>query len=99
MDKNTTKAEEIMSEITKEQVQEMLRKGECSFIFMKANGEEREANGTLHPDYLPIQDEDAPKGNSNETDETVTYWDLDACNWRRFRLDSLLSFPIVVEER
>lgn len=80
-------------ETTKEQVQEILRQGECSFIFLKANGDEREANGTLHPDYLPIRDEDAPAGNSNETEETVTYWDIDAENWRRFRLDSLIDGP------
>ena len=77
----------------KERIQETLRKGECSFVFRKANGEEREANGTLHPDYLPMRDEDAASGGSNETEETVTYWDLDACNWRRFRIDSLISGP------
>lgn len=83
---------------TKEEIQAILRRGECEFIFTKVNGEERQANGTLHPDYLPQLDPDAPKGQSNETEDTVTYWDLDACNWRRFRIDTLTYGPVLTEE-
>lgn len=77
----------------KEVIQEILRQGECSFVFRKVNGDERQANGTLHPDYLPLADPDRPAGNSNETDDTVTYWDLDAQGWRRFRIDTLIQTP------
>ena len=82
----------------KEELQDILRQGECEFIFIKKNGEEREALGTLHPDYLPIQDQDAPRGQSNETEDTLTYFDLNANNWRRFIIDSLISDPELVVE-
>ena len=82
----------------KEVIQEILKRGECEFIFIKVNGEERQANGTLHPDYLPQIDWNDSENRSNETEDTVTYWDLDANNWRRFRIDSLTYGPVVTEE-
>ena len=83
----------------KEELLEIFRKGECEFVFRKANGDERQANGTLHPDYLPAVDEDREKGDNHEHDGVLTYWDLDANNWRRFTIDALLQGPVLTEER
>ncbi|RLA60640.1 MAG: hypothetical protein DRQ89_12510 [Epsilonproteobacteria bacterium] len=78
----------------KEEIQEVLRQGECEVIFRKANGDEREMICTLHSDYLPAVDPDAPKGESNETEDVVTVWDIEAAGWRRFRIDSILEGPV-----
>jgi len=80
----------------KEEIQETLRQGECEVIFRKANGDEREMVCTLDPSYLPDLDPDAPKGKSNETEDVVTVWDIEASGWRRFRIDSLISGPELV---
>ena len=80
----------------KEEIQNLLRQGECEVVFTKANGDERQMVCTLHPDFLPYVDHDAPKGQSNETDEAVTVWDVEAQGWRKFRIDSLIEGPVVV---
>jgi hypothetical protein len=67
-------------------------------VFRKVNGDERQAVGTLHPDYLPQIDQSESKGNpSNETEDTVTYWDVEAGGWRRFRIDLLVWGPELME--
>lgn len=78
---------------TKEKIQAVLRQGECEVVFTKANGDEREMVCTLNSEYLPDFDPDAPKGESNETEDVVTVWDVEAAGWRRFRIDSLISGP------
>lgn len=79
----------------KEEIQEVLRKGECEVIFTKANGDERQMVCTLEPSYLPTIDPDAPKGESNETEDVVTVWDVEANGWRRFRIDSIIEGPFL----
>jgi len=81
---------------TKEKIQDLLRQGECEVVFTKANGDEREMVCTLHTDYLPEFDEDAAKGNNNETEDVVTVWDVEADGWRRFRIDSIVSGPVLI---
>ena len=80
----------------KEEIQNLLRHGECEVVFTKKNGDERQMVCTLHPDYLPAVDPDAPKGKNNENEETVTVWDVEAAGWRMFRIDSLVDGPVVI---
>ena len=79
----------------KEEIQAILRKGECEVIFRKKDGSEREMLCTLHPDYLPQTDrEDGQSASrSTATEETVTVWDIEASAWRSFRIDSIISGP------
>ena len=83
--------------MNKHEIQELLRQGECEVIFTKKNGDEREMVCTLHPDYLPQVDPDAPVGKNNEHEGTVTVWDIEADGWRMFRIDSLVRGPELVE--
>lgn len=82
--------------MNKEEIQETLRKGECEVIFTKKNGDEREMVCTLHPDYLPVKDNDAPAGTNHENEHTVTVWDVEAAGWRMFRIDSIVSGPELI---
>ena len=91
-----------MTTALKEKYQTTLRRGLCEVVFTKANGEERQMTCTLHSDYLPpiSEEEDnpsKPKRTSNETDDVVTVWDVDAEGWRRFRLDSIVQPPTLIE--
>ena len=79
----------------KEEIQEILRQGECEVVFTKANGDERQMVCTLNSSYLPAIDPATPEGNSNETEDVVTVWDVEAAGWRRFRIDALISGPIL----
>ena len=83
----------------KENYQRVLRSGVCEVVFTKANGDERQMVCTLHPSFLPeIEESDNPdKKSSNETDDVITVWDTEADGWRRFRIDSLVQPPEIVE--
>ncbi len=82
---------------TKEQVQEILRKGECEVVFTKKDNTVREMRCTLHPAYLPVQEEGSG-AKKPPNDEVVAVWDLDEQAWRSFRLDSLHEgYPFFVE--
>ena len=89
---------EFPSIARKEVIQQVLRQGVCELVFTKNNGDERQMTCTLHPNFLPEIEESAnpDKKSSNDTDDTVTVWDVDADGWRRFRIDALTQFPLLV---
>jgi hypothetical protein len=68
-----------------------LRAQVAEVIFDKENGERRLMHCTLNPHYLP-----EGTGYPDQTDpDVVTVWDLDQKDWRRFRLDRVLSIQAV----
>jgi len=89
--------------IEREEFESLLRRGTVEFVFEKANGEAREAIGTLHPSKLPLRDEDperdrkaAEKREANP--DLVTYWDEEAGAFRSLHLCKLLELPVLVDE-
>lgn len=77
-----------------EEFVQLLRENESvKFKFIKKNGEEREANGTLNFNAIP--ETACPSGTQKYEDpiDVVKYYDLDKEGWRSFRwnqFDSLL---------
>lgn len=76
-----------------DQFRELLRTNqELEFSFKKRDGSVREACGTLSPKVL-----EANFGESSFSDKSapsptnVTYFDLDACAWRSFVFENLVS--------
>ncbi|MBQ4394469.1 MAG: DUF2693 domain-containing protein [Paludibacteraceae bacterium] len=63
-----------------------LQNGILRFRFVKANGDIRDAKGTLHP--LLIPDDKAPKGTETGKPDfsTIAFFDLDKQEWRSFRI-------------
>ena len=63
-----------------------LKNGILRFRFTKANGEIREAKGTLHP--LLIPEDKMPKGTGITLPKysSVAFFDLDKQDWRAFRI-------------
>ena len=64
------------------------------FSYFKKDGSIREARGTLNPLLIP---ENKMPRNGFETDNgtpagTFAYYDIDAGDWRSFRLDNFIGF-------
>ena len=76
------------------------------FSYLKQNGEQREATGTLYPPRLPalIEDDEQKAARLRKAAEyrvanptMVTYWDLQAAAFRKVNLDNLVGEPVVIE--
>ena len=71
-----------------------LRKGVIEFKYIKKNGEERTAKGTLNIDIMGSKN--APKGTGYEvTDTNIRYYDLNSEGWRSFIVDNLIEWKII----
>ncbi len=70
----------------------LLERALVQVSFEKAGGALRLMKCTLHPSRLPETDEPIAR---QEPSEKVTVWDVDANDWRSFRLDRLHSFLIL----
>ena len=74
-----------------------LKTGEATFMYRKSNGRIRKARGTINKQLIPHEDWNTVKNPFRKTDESslriqkfVTYYDLDAGEWRRFKVFSLV---------
>lgn len=67
--------------LTPNELRNILRKKIVNFEFVKLNGEDRLATGTLRMDIIPKKDH--PKGiRPSNKEKVVTYFDLDKMQWR-----------------
>jgi hypothetical protein len=75
---------------------EKLKVGEVTFLYRKSNGKVRKAVGTLSKERIPREDWLSVKNphkndeNSIRLEKTMTYYDLVAGEWRKFKILSLL---------
>lgn len=68
-------------------LKDKLDKGIAHFIFIKKNGEEREAWGTTSPSF--VEKYINGRGVSRETYCTTAYFDIEKCGWRSLRWESI----------
>ena len=80
--------------MNKNEMVEKLHEGICKVTFTKKNGENRVMNCTLKKEVLKetLGDSFKEESNSMDTDEVVTVMDIDKGLFRRFRVDSVISF-------
>lgn len=80
--------------MNKNEMVEKLHEGICKVTFTKKNGENRVMNCTLKKEVLKetLGDSFKEESNSMDTDEVVTVMDTDKGLFRRFRVDSVISF-------
>lgn len=73
------------------ELKELLKNNIVEVVFQKANGEVRKMKATLNETYiLPV----VGKGQvSNPDVQTVV--DVEINEWRRFRLDSIISYKVI----
>jgi len=67
-------------------------------VFKKVDGTERIMNCTLHPDVLPPQEPKETVTERKEPTTAVAVWDIDAKDWRSFRIDSIIAVSIGDED-
>jgi hypothetical protein len=89
-----------MKTYTRNEVIDLLRNNVLSLQYGKADGTIRDAKATLLPEHVPQKDrteESIEKSRVfNESNpDVVTYWDLDANGFRRFKMDALVNESVV----
>jgi hypothetical protein len=89
-----------MTNLTKEQLSELLHSGECVVEFTKVNGELRTMPCTLSESLIPPMPVhvtntdnpvDFPKPKKKENPDVMSVWCLDKKEWRSFRVANVLS--------
>lgn len=71
-------------------LKEKMRSGEVKFTYLKKDGSERTARGTLNIDIMGT--ENAPKGTGDVYNDNVTrYFDLNSNGWRSFINSELIN--------
>ncbi len=84
--------------IDKYALKEQLQNGVVTVVFEKKDGTERTMRATLSDLYIPQVEEPAmlseydgnvPKKARQLNDNVQAVWDIDANDWRSFRLDSV----------
>jgi hypothetical protein len=94
-----------MTNITREQLSELLHTGECVVEFTKVNGEVRAMPCTLNESLIPptpvhITNTDnpvdfpAPKKVKKENLDVMSVWCLDKKEWRSFRIANVISAKV-----
>jgi hypothetical protein len=84
---------------TKEEIEAVLRQGECEVVFTKNDGTERQMVCTLHPRYLPVPEEadpSKPKKVRPPNPHVVACWDVEEEGWRSFRIDAIIDGPRLI---
>lgn len=74
-------------------IKEEMQEGICSFKYLKSDGSERNAVGTLCIGYIPLDKipTDNKKREQREPNPLiVTYFDLDSTDWRSFKIERLI---------
>lgn len=72
--------------LNREEFTEELKNGIILVNFTKVNGSVRDMRCTLDPKYLPS---DTSTSNQKTHGDRLVVWDLDADDWRSFRLGSV----------
>ena len=77
----------------KNELKDLLNKGQVRFTYTKKNGETRKAVGTLNLDpsiAIGMTESFMPKGNRS-IPNVVSYWDVEKMAWRSFNENQLVS--------
>lgn len=78
----------------------LMEKVPVEFKYLKADGTQRTAHGTLCHDLIPASDQPTGRGTFNGYEKGYApYYDLDRMGWRCFRIDWLLWFNRDNEEK
>lgn len=83
-----------MTDVNVETLKSLLHDNVINVKFTKVNGDERVMKCTLQGSFLPemVSTESTRKKN----EDVLSVWDIDNSGWRSFRLDSIVSYDIEV---
>lgn len=89
-----------LEEKSREVLLEMLKKGECSVVFIKKDGDVRIMKCTLNEQFLPpIEEEVSSKKTRSYSEESIRVWSTEDKGWRSFRVDSVINMERVPKKR
>jgi hypothetical protein len=77
--------------MTKNDLQELLKKQICEITFQKVDGTIRKISGTLMDDYLDAETK-TYETNYKVNDNVLPFYDVDDEHWKSARLDSIILF-------
>ena len=79
-------------------IRKYMRHGIVKFVFMKQNGELRNARGTLWDEIIPddkkptgIRQQRIHEGLEQANYTSISFFDLDKQEWRAFKVESLVT--------
>ena len=79
-------------------IRKYMRHGIVKFVFMKQNGELRNARGTLWDEIIPddkkptgVRQQRINEGLEQANYTSISYFDLDKQEWRAFHVESLVT--------
>ena len=79
-------------------IRKYMRHGIVKFVFMKQNGELRNARGTLWDEIIPddkkptgIRQQRINEGLEQANYTSISFFDLDKQEWRAFKVESLVT--------
>lgn len=84
-----------MTDVNVETLKGLLKDNVVKVKFTKVNGDERILKCTLQGSFLPemVSTESTRKKN----EDVLSVWDIDNSGWRSFRLDSVVSYNLEVD--
>ena len=65
-----------------EQLKNLMRNGKVSFTYVKNDGTERHAIGTLSTDIIPSESQPKTDGGRNLSEDILRYYDVEKEGWR-----------------
>ena len=84
-------------------IRKYMRHGIVKFVFMKQNGELRNARGTLWDEIIPddkkptgIRQQRINEGLEQANYTSISFFDLDKQEWRAFKVESLVTINDVL---
>jgi len=77
-------------ELSKTNIQNMLKHGVVNVKFTKTDGSERDMKCTLMDELIKPHEKKTDR-EKKENDNVVSVWDVEKEGWRSFRYDSIIS--------
>ena len=80
-----------MSQLTKEDLTEMLKNAIYDIEFTKVDGSTRKMKCTLKESYTQASPEKKTERIKKANDDVISVWDVEFNGWRSFKISNLLS--------
>ena len=74
-----------------------MKKSIMIFSYFKKDGSIREARGTLSELIIPHDIVERIKGQNEPNFSVITYWDIDAHDWRCFKITDFIGFVSIFQ--
>lgn len=82
-------------EIKKEELLELLTKGEVSVTFTKADGTDRVMKCTKWMDLIPEENHPKTESKGANTPDNITVFDLEKGGWRSFNITKVKEYSVI----